>query len=859
MHDREQVAALVRAAQTGDERAFAAIVAAFQDVAVAYATSVVRDYHLAEDATQEAFVDAYRALGSLREPAAFPSWFRRIVFKHCNRITRRKDHGLAPLVAALEVASPDPSALDALEQRETRHALRAAIATLTDAEQRAVLLFYMGDQSLASIADFLGVTANAVKTRLYSARRRLRAHMSDIEKRLDAARPSSDPRFAEAVRRMIQPEALKQQRPWEWSPGIGTDVWTMFCACMVGDLETVKALLAKDPSLVRSHYEYRTPLSFAVRENQLAVAELLLDRGAASVSLGDPIEMARDRGYTEMVALLERKMLAIYGASEAGEAVAERIRERDAKGMRRLLDEQPELIHAGDRRTSQPIHWATMTRQPALIDELLERGADINAARFDGARPIHLTNGDYHFRGWRDVPPGVPTHDEIYRHLVARGAYVDVWMAALKGDLDRVRRLIDEDPSLLNQNSETKTGYGGNGTPLANAASGGHMDVVKFLLDRGADPNVPQEHAAPHGAPLYKAVINGDYEMAKLLLEHGAHPNQPMESSADTVWIAIRDRNTRILELLGSYGAEWDIPNDLGLLLTYNRIVKTGLKRPMKILAYYDDLATATPLLEADPSLADDAEALTYAAERGHEKFVRLLLHYSPETAKRVLVAKPRAMAELLFAHGMDPDRPNWMRMTPLHHFAAHGDIEKAALYLDHGADIEAEDGEWRSTPLARAAEQGQKRMVEYLLRRGARVDPVGGPPWAKPIAWAERRGHTAVAAVLRDYAKTATLPVRTLAEYEQLVDDLVRAYAGDAASLDRIVEYFRIQRPLRWDRPPMEEQVSRFRRAVRARLDQPDVNVEASLSLDDARTLIARSEGFTDWADLESRSRARA
>jgi len=852
MPDREHIVALVRAAQTGDERAFAALVAAFQDVAVAYATSLVRDYHLAEDATQEAFVDAYRALASLREPAAFPSWFRRIVFKHCDRITRRKEHALAPLAVALEVASTGPSALDTLEVRETQHALSTAIATLSDAEQRAVLLFYMGDQSLASIADFLGVTANAVKTRLYSARRRLRAHMSDIEKRLDAARPSSDDRFAAAVSRMIQPDALKQQRPWEWSPGIGTDVWTMFCASMVGDIETVRALLEKDPSLVRSHYEYRTPLSFAVRENQLAVAELLLDRGAASVGLGEPLEMARDREYVEMVALLERKLSALHNGSEAGEVIAERIRARDAEGVRRLLDERPELLHIGDLRTSQPIHWAAMTRQLELIDELLRRGADINAARWDGARPIHLTNGDYFFRGWRDVPYDAPTHEDVYRHLVARGAAVDIWMAALKGDLERVRQLIDENPNLLNQNSETRTGYAGNGTALTNAASGGHMHIVEFLLERGADANVPQEHIAPHGAPLYKAVTNGDYEMSKLLLEHGAHPNQPMESSADTVWIAIRDRNTRILELLASHGALWEIPNDLGMLLTYNRIVKTGLKRTMGILAYYNDIAEATQRLNADPSLADDSQALTHAAGHGHEKFVRLLLRHSPTTVKRVMVAKPRAMAEFLFAHGMDPDRPNWVRATPLHHFASHGDIEGAAIYLEHGANIEAEDGEWRSTPLARAAEAGRTRMVEFLLRRGARVNPIGGPAWAKPIAWAERRGHTEIVELLREYARTATLPIRSLTHYEELANDLVRAYGGDAASLDRIVEYFRIQRPIRWDQPPLEEQVARLRRAVRERLaTERDRPVAEVLSLEDARMLIARDAGFVGWAEL--------
>src|SRR5689334_8334189 len=142
MHGREHVIALVHAAQTGDERAFAALVAAFQDVAVAYATSLTGDYHLGEDATQEAFVDAYLALASLREPAAFPSWFRRIVFKHCDRITRRKQHGLTSLAAALDIQSPEPSPHEVLEHRETRHELRSAIATLSVAEQRAVLLFY---------------------------------------------------------------------------------------------------------------------------------------------------------------------------------------------------------------------------------------------------------------------------------------------------------------------------------------------------------------------------------------------------------------------------------------------------------------------------------------------------------------------------------------------------------------------------------------------------------------------------------------------------------------------------------------------------------------------------------------------
>src|SRR5688500_4865971 len=124
-----------------------------------------------------------------------------------------------------------------------------------------------------------------------------------------------------------QPEALKKSEPWLWSPGAGTDVWEMFMACMNGDLATVERLIAKDPSLVRSHYEYRTPLSFAVRENQLAVAEYLLDPGAASVGLGDPLEMARDRGCVEMEQLVAQKVADLHGASTAGDPVAVALRE----------------------------------------------------------------------------------------------------------------------------------------------------------------------------------------------------------------------------------------------------------------------------------------------------------------------------------------------------------------------------------------------------------------------------------------------------------------------------------------------------------------------------------------------------
>jgi hypothetical protein len=65
--------------------------------------------------------------------------------------------------------------------------------------------------------------------------------------------------------RMLQPAELKSDQKLLWSSGRGTDVWALMQACTTGDLEGVRALIAQDPSLARSHYDYRKPLYFAIR------------------------------------------------------------------------------------------------------------------------------------------------------------------------------------------------------------------------------------------------------------------------------------------------------------------------------------------------------------------------------------------------------------------------------------------------------------------------------------------------------------------------------------------------------------------------------------------------------------------
>lgn len=467
--------------------------------------------------------------------------------------------------------------------------------------------------------------------------------------------------------RMQQPADLKSDDKLMWSAGRGTDVWALFQACIAGDLAAAQALIAKDPSLARAHYDYRKPLYFAVRENRIDVARFLFDHDHNPLDLwvdDNPLEIARDRGYADMERMLADTLETKFNASPKGEPVAQALRDRDLAKVRALLDADPDLIHKGDQQSNQPIHWATMTRQLDAIDELLRHGADINASRMDKARPIHVTNGDYFYRGWRDVPKSWPVAPaQVLAHLKARGAFIDLPTACHTGDIDRVRDLLRHDPSLANKVGEHDGYYLGAGAPLSNAAAVGRMDIVQLLLDHGADPNLPEEQFAPKGKALYSAVYHGHYEIAKLLLERGAFPNPPAESSGDALWISREwNPNKKMEQLLLSFGAkpkeprkkeDWatDAYNWLGISPLHEAARQGDVNKARQLLDAGADLAArdehlrSTPLgwaakfgqidmvrflLErgAPKSLPSDpawATPLAWARKRGHEEIVRLL------------------------------------------------------------------------------------------------------------------------------------------------------------------------------------------------------------------------------------------
>jgi len=298
-----------------------------------------------------------------------------------------------------------------------------------------------------------------------------------------------------------------------------------------------------------------------------------------------------------------------------------------------------------------------------------------------------------------------------------------------------VQKALARDPALANFEDSSHS------RPISAAATRNDLKMVTLLLDHGADPSLP-EAGAPLGGALWTAVYQRQREMARLLLEHGANPNTAPESSGSALFQARGD--PELTSLLIEYGAE----DKSGDLVQFQRLVGDN------------NLAEVERLLQ-DPSMLDQQDAafwgegiLSGPANGARREMIELLIRHGarvPDISKwgRAYYFKHTEIAALLLDNGMNPNHMTWHQVTLLHDMAQAGDIPKARLLLDHGADIDAVDEEYRSTPLGLAARWGQRDLVAFLLERGA--DPnKSGAPWSTPLAWAQKKGHPDIEADLR-------------------------------------------------------------------------------------------------------------
>jgi RNA polymerase sigma-70 factor, ECF subfamily len=177
----EQLNDIVNRAKAGDLDACSLLVQATQVMTYAVALGVLRDPELARDATQEAYLRAFRRLADLEEPAAFVSWLRRIAITVASNIRQARRATLLRL--------DDVTVVPVLDEAETswseaqRQLLAGALLTLTGAERRLCDRRYHGHWSTARLANDAGVNEAVMRKRLQRIRDKLRKEMEMAEQR----------------------------------------------------------------------------------------------------------------------------------------------------------------------------------------------------------------------------------------------------------------------------------------------------------------------------------------------------------------------------------------------------------------------------------------------------------------------------------------------------------------------------------------------------------------------------------------------------------------------------------------------------------------------------------------------------
>lgn len=174
--DRDAERALVRAAKRGDRDAFASLVRAHQQRAYGVARAILASHEDAQDAVQDAFLHAYRALDRFRPEQPFGAWLHRIVSNAALDLNRRRRvRDAESLPDTLAVPFRDPGVQDELRRR-----LVEALGELAERQRQVVVLHDVHGFTHGEIGELLGVPEGTARSDLHHARAALRRALGDI-------------------------------------------------------------------------------------------------------------------------------------------------------------------------------------------------------------------------------------------------------------------------------------------------------------------------------------------------------------------------------------------------------------------------------------------------------------------------------------------------------------------------------------------------------------------------------------------------------------------------------------------------------------------------------------------------------
>ena len=228
MNQKDKDAELIQRVLQGDQDAFGFLVRKYQKGVHALVWRKIGDFHIAEEITQDAFFRAYQKLRTLKNHNQFAGWLYVIAARLCSDWFQKKSlpEQSLEVTDTSEVSQVSYSQYvaenQAVEAHETRReVVKKLLQKLPESERTVMTLHYLGEMTIKTISEFLGVSPNTVKSRLSRARNRLRKEEHMIRQNLGSFQLS--PHLTENVMREISritpaaPTTNKPVVPWALS------------------------------------------------------------------------------------------------------------------------------------------------------------------------------------------------------------------------------------------------------------------------------------------------------------------------------------------------------------------------------------------------------------------------------------------------------------------------------------------------------------------------------------------------------------------------------------------------------------------------------------------------------------------
>ncbi len=316
------------------------------------------------------------------------------------------------------------------------------------------------------------------------------------------------------------------------------------------------------------------PLTVAAWGGHTKLMQLLIDRGAKlngnpECSQKGPLYSAAGHGHTAAAELL----VSLGAEYELSELVMGGLKDR----VEKLLNENPDLVNQKSSNGATLLHAALETASgQTLIPSLLERGADPNLADSRGRSPLLMAIEQ---SIWRDQTDVIEQLSSYARQSVERtsqtiepkdhppsgdSSHNDIFTVAGLGDLNEIRKLLNESPELA------KSAQADGTTPLFHAVISGNQQIVELLLQSGAAPSPRSDRFWCCLTPLHLALQTERDEISKLLVENGADVNAHGDCTnhwqPTPLHVASRWRGPKQLNLLLDHGADMYVGGDGNML-----------------------------------------------------------------------------------------------------------------------------------------------------------------------------------------------------------------------------------------------------------------------------------------------------